>query len=475
MRQNQQLVGQKRFVGRKVFDHHFGKKIGIARNHVAADDLGQRLERLLEVLGMFPRVMGDLEGYENGELQANRSAIDIGTITANDTALLEEPYSAKAGRRRQVYLLGNLDIGRAGVLLERLENGQVEFIKFWHIRNSKSKMMLLSANMVSLTGINGKDTLLHIALSSCECIRRAAMTTISNATRPPLSAGLGAISALSVVLIWASWLISTRHSVGTSLSALDLSLLRYGVPALVLAPVWLRTGLWPKKTPKLPLILMVLGSGAPFFQVVGFGMKSTPASAAGVLLPGVMPLAVALIGIVLLGERPDRMRRLGMAAIFCGGVLLLLGSLSTGVLSWKSYVVLPIGATLWAVYTHAFRHSGLSAYEGGALICAWSTIINLALVPFLGTHLFDAPVSETGLQVLTQGILSGLLATILYGNAVRALGGTQAAAYTAVTPVAAALGGAVLLGEPLGALTIAATLVTGAGVLLSTGILSRRS
>ena len=51
----------------------------------------------------------------------------------------------------------------------------------------------------------------------------------------------------------------------------------------------------------------------------------------------------------------------------------------------------------------------------------------------------------------------------------------NAAAYTAVTPVAAALGGAVLLGEPLGALTMAATLVTGAGVLLSTGILSHRS
>lgn len=300
------------------------------------------------------------------------------------------------------------------------------------------------------------------------------MTAASPATRPPLSAGLGAASALSVVLIWAAWLISTRHSVGTSLSALDLSLLRYGVPALLLAPFWLRTGLWPKGTPKWTLVLMVCGSGAPFFQLVGFGMKATPASAAGVLLPGVMPLAAALIGILLLGERPDRMRKLGMLAILGGGVLLLADNLSSGRLTWVSYVVLPAGATLWAIYTHAFRKSGLSAFEGGALICIWSTIINLALIPLLGTHLLTAPIAETGLQFVTQGLLSGLLATVLYGTAVRSLGGTQAAAYTAVTPVAAAIGGALLLGEPLGIVTIVATLVTGAGVLLSTGLLSAR-
>jgi drug/metabolite transporter (DMT)-like permease len=285
---------------------------------------------------------------------------------------------------------------------------------------------------------------------------------------------LGAISALSVVLIWASWLVSTRHSTGTALTALDLSLMRYGLPALVLAPFWLRTGLWPKKVPKLPLVLMILGSGALFFQVVAFGMRHTPASSAGVLLPGSMPFFTALIGMLVLGERPDGARKLGMIAIVLGGVILLAGSLSGHELSWVSYVILPIGATCWAIYTHAFKHSGLSAFEGGALICVWSTIINLALLPFFGTGLFDVPMGEIGLQLLTQGVLSGLVSTILYGWAVRILGGTQAAAYTAITPVAAALAGGWLLGEPLGIPVITAAFVTGAGVLLSTGVLSRR-
>ena len=163
-----------------------------------------------------------------------------------------------------------------------------------------------------------------------------------------------------------------------------------------------------------------------------------------------------------------------MIAILAGGAMLLFANLGDHGLGWISFTILPIGATLWAVYTHAFRRSGLDAFEGAALICVWSTILNLVALPFVGTQFLTAPSGEIALQAVTQGLLSGLVATLLYGTAVRALGGTQAAAYTAITPVAAAIGGAVLLSEPLGVSTIAAALVTGLGVLLSTGLLSLR-
>ncbi len=286
------------------------------------------------------------------------------------------------------------------------------------------------------------------------------------------SATFGAAAALSVVTIWATWLISMRYSKGGVLTPLDLSLLRFGIPALVLSPFLRRTGLWPRGAGTLPLVLMIVGAGAPFFQVAAFGLLATPASAAGVLLPGTMPLATALIGMMVLGERPDRLRKAGMLAILAGGLLLLLGTSEEASLSWRSYVVLPFGAALWAIYTHAFRKSGLGAFEAGALICFWSTVINLPLIPLLGSNLLTAPVSEIALQLVPQALLSGLLATIFYGFAVRILGATRAAAYTALTPVAAAIGGAVLLGETLSGPAIAATAITGLGVLLSTGLLS---
>lgn len=285
----------------------------------------------------------------------------------------------------------------------------------------------------------------------------------------------GYAGAFVTVLIWAGWILATRHTAGTALGTIDLGLIRYGVPALVLAPVWLKTGLLPRRLPALLLLLMVAGSGALFFQVAAFAIHATPASSVGVLLGGSMPLATALIGITFFGERPDRMRVIGFAAIIAGVALLLVRSLAgTTGSGWIGYALLPAAATLWAIYTHAFRRSGLSPLEGSALIAVWSFLIHLLLAGIFGSTLASVPLKEIALQITSQGLLSGLVAMVAYGVAVRSLGGTQAAAFTALTPVLAMIGGALLLGERIGPFEIVAAIVTAAGVALSTGILSPR-
>ncbi len=289
----------------------------------------------------------------------------------------------------------------------------------------------------------------------------------------PVAAGYA--GAFVTVLIWAGWILATRHSAGTALGTIDLGLIRYGVPAILLAPVWLKTGLLPRKLPLLLLVLMVAGSGALFFQVSAFAIHSVPASSVGVLLGGSMPLATALIGITVFGERPDRMRVLGFAAILAGVAILLTRSLgSAASTGWSGYALLPTAATLWAIYTHAFRRSGLSPLQGSALIAIWSFLIHLGLAACFGTTLGSVPAQEIALQVTSQGLLSGLVAMVAYSFAVKSLGGTQAAAFTALTPVLAMIGGAVLLGEQIGPFEILAAVVTATGVALSTGILSSR-
>lgn len=288
------------------------------------------------------------------------------------------------------------------------------------------------------------------------------------------SASVGYAGAGVTVLIWAAWILATRHSAATQLGTIDIGLIRYGIPAIVLAPVWLKTGLLPKSVPLGLLAVMIAGAGAVFFQLTTSAIHSTPASAAGILLGGSMPLATALMGVVVFGERPDLMRGLGLAAIVVGVAILLLRSLVDATLPWSSFVLLPMGGVLWAGYTHAFRRSGLSALQASALIAIWSFLIHLGLAAIFGMSLTQAPFAEIGLQMLTQGVLSGLAATVAYGLAVRALGGTQAAAMTAITPVLATIGGGVFLGEGIGIAEIAAAVITGIGVALSTGIASRR-
>lgn len=300
-----------------------------------------------------------------------------------------------------------------------------------------------------------------------------ATLTLDRGSTAPAAAGYA--GAFVTVLIWAAWILATRHTAATALGTIDLGLIRYGIPALVLAPVWLKTGLMPKSLPPGLLAMMVAGSGAVFFQVAAFAIHATPASSVGVLLGGSMPLATALIGVVFFRERPDRVRRIGFGAIVVGVAILLARSLGASDASaWAGYILLPVAATLWAIYTHAFRRSGLSAVEGSALIAVWSLLIHLALASVCGSTLTSVPLGEVGLQVLSQGVLSGLAATLAYGLAVRRLGGTQAAAFTALTPVLAMFGGAALLGETIGPFEIAAAAVTSAGVALSTGILSPR-
>ena len=298
-----------------------------------------------------------------------------------------------------------------------------------------------------------------------------AMTSLSSpGTSNPLAAGYA--GAAVTVLIWATWVVATRHTAATPLGTVDIGLIRYGVPAILLAPVWLRTGLLPKGVPLRLVVVMVAGAGALFFQITAAALHVTPAAPGGILLGGSMPLATALIGMVLFGERPDRMRLAGLGAIVSGVVILLAASLQKSGMTMTGFVLLPLGAVLWAGFTHAFRRSGLSALEGAALVAAWSFLIHLGLAAVFGMHLAAASLPDLALQVASQGILSGLVATFAYGTAIRALGGSQAAAFTAITPVLATLGGAVFLGESFGAAEMAAALVVGAGVALSTGVFS---
>src|SRR5262245_55867489 len=64
--------------------------------------------------------------------------------------------------------------------------------------------------------------------------------------------GLGA--ALVTVVIWAAWMVGTRHAVTTGLDPAAVGVLRFAAPAILLLPVWLRAGLVPRGVP-LPVFL----------------------------------------------------------------------------------------------------------------------------------------------------------------------------------------------------------------------------
>ena len=99
------------------------------------------------------------------------------------------------------------------------------------------------------------------------------MPQVSSAVPRPTVRPLlvGWLAALATVTIWAFWIVGTRHAVTNDLPPAAIGLLRFGVPALLLAPISWRTGLFPKELTFLKG-LGLLASGAPFFLVVALGM-----------------------------------------------------------------------------------------------------------------------------------------------------------------------------------------------------------
>jgi drug/metabolite transporter (DMT)-like permease len=296
-----------------------------------------------------------------------------------------------------------------------------------------------------------------------------ACTTSSPQARPAL---LGWIAALATVTIWALWAVGTRHAVTHDLPPAAIGLVRFGVPALVLLPFSWRAGLFPKGL-SLAKGLGLLGSGAPFFLIVALGMQFAPAAEIGPLLPGTMPLFVALIGWLVFGERLTGVRIVGFAMILAGIVCIGgYGVLFAADGAWRGHCLLLTGACLWGIYTHAYRRSGLSALQAAALIGLWSFLILLpfglpALVQVLGKGL-AGPIL---LQALLQGVLSGVAGIVLYGMAIDRLGASRAAAVSPLSIVLGALLAIPVLNEiPSPAAWIGIILAT-SGVVLASGVL----
>jgi drug/metabolite transporter (DMT)-like permease len=302
------------------------------------------------------------------------------------------------------------------------------------------------------------------------------MTTLTLLRAPARRAlgghATGILAALGAVGIWAAWIVGTRHAVTHTLDPFALGLLRFAVPALFLAPVWWRSGLRPRRLPWLTLAAL-MGAGAPFFLTVSFAMRHAPAAEIGPMLTGAMPLIVAVLAMILLRERISRPRAAGLVLIALGVAAIGGYDLVRGFGSGIGHALLLTGAAMWASYTLGFKRSGLTALAATAIVAAWSTLLLAPLgVPALVAAWRAGLGPDLLVQAVVQGVLSGVVAILLYGTAIARLGASRGSAFVALVPGLSALLAIPLLGEwpePAAMIGIVATTL---GVALSSGVFS---
>ncbi len=287
----------------------------------------------------------------------------------------------------------------------------------------------------------------------------------------PARRGLGYAAVAAAVAIWAGWILLVRAVVGpaqaVALAPLDVALLRYGVPALLLAPVWLRLGPLPAGVSRVRLAAMALGWGAPFALLAAEGLQSAAPAFFAALVPGGMPLWASAMMAAVLGARFAPRALAGLALIAAAALTAVGGAWIAGRGGDLAGAPWLVAASIsWAAYAVAYRGSGLSPIEATAVVAFWSTALLAPLALAMESRLLALPPLELAAQVALQGVVSGVVSVAAFALAIRELGAARAAAFSALVPVLTALGGWALLGETPGAATAVAIVVATLGVAL---------
>lgn len=291
------------------------------------------------------------------------------------------------------------------------------------------------------------------------------------AALPRLSGrALGLVWAALTVSIFSGWFVITRFSVTRELGIWDITALRFGIGALLLAPVLVRNrARLPRAAWGMGLAFAMLW-GVPFVLLVALGLSLTSAAQAASIAPTLMPLFAGLFAWAFLGEAQGRWRWSGYAAILVGlSLLLLAGAAAGGPPSAAGIGALAAAAAMWAVYTLLFRRSGLAPIESAALICFWSAVLFLPVYGLGGlSRLGRAGAGEVALQAFYQGVLMSGVAIFTFNRAVSLLGFSAATAMIALIPAIATLLAIPILGEHPSPTEGVAVAIIVLGVLLAT-------
>ena len=282
---------------------------------------------------------------------------------------------------------------------------------------------------------------------------------------------IGALCAIAAVAIWAGWLVMMRFGITTTLTAFDLTALRFGVAGVVLLPLVLRRGFAFNRLGWSGLTAVVIGAGAPVPLLVGAGWSFAPVADASVLTYGIAPLIVACLAAVALKERLVPIQKSGLVLMGLGGLVIGgLGMLSFDGRQSIGHLLFLTADCLWAWYAMVMRRARLDGLHAAAIAAVVSMFVYLPLyLTFFDNRLLEVSSTDLVGQAFYQGVITAAVSLALFGRSIVLLGASKAAAFVALTPVMAALIGIPALGEwPTSIDWLAIGMIT-AGVYLASG------
>lgn len=275
-----------------------------------------------------------------------------------------------------------------------------------------------------------------------------AYTTSTSPNERLSVSSLGTLAGLTAAVIWGAYLSFSRAGVAAGLDSIDVAFLRY----IVAGPVMLMLLLARPGPPRFGMrigqattVAFLLG---PLFVLLSVGGYAyAPLAHGAVIVPATLTLGGLLLARVVLGEQLGLGRIIG-AAVIVAGLMLVAGPgiLHGGVTSLIGDAMFLAAGFLWSIFGTVQQRWRLAVFD---VVTVVSVAGLVAVVPayliLRGTEvILSVPVSVLAVQVLVQGLLSGVIAMIAYAKAVSLLGAARASTFPALVP-----GFALLIGIPL--------------------------
>jgi drug/metabolite transporter (DMT)-like permease len=275
------------------------------------------------------------------------------------------------------------------------------------------------------------------------------------------------------VLIGVVWQLSTRAAASGALRPVDLMLVRYVTPALLLAPLLLRWGFWPKAMPNARAAWAVASGGLLYGLCSFTGARYAPVAHMGALVPGTIPVFVAILAWLIHRQAPTARVVAALGALCAGVVLVSAGGQAAAAFGASSSVLFGdvlflLAAAVWATYTLSVRGSTMQPLHWVALVAFWNAPV-AALIWWLtpDTLLRQAIAAQPGFvawQVLIQGVFAAIGGNWMFLATMKRLGAVTASATGAAVPAGVAIGGVWLLGESVAPMQMLGIGLTGAGI-----------
>ena len=257
---------------------------------------------------------------------------------------------------------------------------------------------------------------------------------------------IGICWGLTAALAWTGYNVGLRLGRMDGLSPVDMSMLRFGIAALLLTPVALsrRTTYalgWGR------LLSLTLIAGPLFGLLINTAFGLAPLSHAVVLTSGATMMSANALAWGLDGRPPPALRLVGMTVIIAG--LLVIASDQHDPTSqsldrvWLGDLCFLAAGSLWGTFTYLLGRWKVDPVIGIGQV---SILSAFAFLPFfLSEHRASpVPLDAWLAQAFFQGILGGCLAPVAIAKAVSRIGSGEAALFPALVP-----SGALLLAIPL--------------------------